>query len=79
MTNPMAPMAIRIKNAHDNFVASLMEQFGYTEEQAEHILSVYVREYVVKLDSAIGCYKLVHGIFWERDILDNALALDNAD
>jgi len=73
--NPMGPMAIRIENAHDNFIADLMEQFDYTEAQAEHILNVYVREHVVKLDVAIGCYRLSHGIFWERDVLNNALAM----
>lgn len=75
MTNPMAPMVTRIENAHDSFVGDLTEQFGFTIEQAEHILGVYVREHVVKLDSAIGRYKLVHGIFWERDVLYNALRL----
>ena len=70
-----APMLKRINNAQDGFVSNLMDQFGYTQDQAEYIMNVYRREHVIKLDAAIGRYKLVHGMFWERDILDRALTL----
>jgi len=57
----------RMENAAIEFVQSLREQFGYTEEEAEHILNLYRREHVIKLQAGIGRYRLVHGMFWERE------------
>jgi len=65
----------RIENAQTKFVQSLQEQFGYSQEDAEHILSVYRREHVVSLQAAMGTYRLCHGVFWEKDVLDRALTL----
>ena len=73
--NEFAPMFERIENARNRFVGELMEQFQYTEAQAAHILDVYRREHAVKLVAAMGRYDLVHGLFWERDVLDRALTL----
>ena len=73
--NVMAPIFKRMSNAREGFIGELMEQFEYTEAQAAHILDVYRREHVVKLVPAMGRYDLVHGMFWERDILDRALTL----
>jgi hypothetical protein len=66
-------VAQRLVNAEDNFIQATMEQFGYTQGQAEKILAVYRKHKILKLDAAIGRYQLKHGAFWDRLPMENAL------
>lgn len=74
--NKMQDMAQRIENARTAFLSSLMEQFQYTEEQAATIFTVYKKNKIIKLDPIMGRYTLTHGAFWDKPVLDRALALD---
>jgi len=73
--NGMAPIFQRIENAQNSFIDNVMEQFGYTEEEAERILKAYQKAKAVKLNSAMGRYDLTHGIYWDREVMERALSL----
>lgn len=66
-------MGQRIENARKSFVDNLIEQFALTTEQAHHVLDVYIKLKVVKLDPIGGVYNLKHGIYWEPDVIRNAV------
>jgi hypothetical protein len=75
MNGEMRPMATRESNACREFVETVVEQFGYTTEQAETILAVYRKLRAVKIDRHIGRVTLSHGDLWTRDAMNRALAL----
>jgi len=60
-------------NAAKKFTSNVMEQFDYTQEQALAILDVFIKLKAVKMDYGIGIYQLVHGRYWEKDVMDRAL------
>ncbi len=66
-------MAIRIVNAENSFINAVQEQFNKTEAEAKIILEVFKREKVVKIDPVLGQFRLISGLFWEADVMDNAL------
>ena len=75
INNEMRPMATREANACGSFVENVIEQFGYTAEQAETILAVYRKHRAAKIDRHIGRIMLSHGDLWSRDAMDRALAI----
>lgn len=70
----MTPMAARHESACNSFVACVAEQFGFTIDQAQTILAVYLRHKAVKIDRHIGQFMLSHGDLWTRDAMIRALA-----
>lgn len=68
------PMLRRMENAQTAFITDVMEQFGKTEQEATKVLAVFRRVKAVKYDAAMGRYDLVHGAFWEADVIDRAIA-----
>ena len=76
LAKEMNPMFQRIENAHASFVASVMEQFGTTQAEAEHVLRVFRAAKVIKIEAAIGQFKLSHGAFWEADVIARAIATE---
>lgn len=73
--NSFQAMTIRAVNAENSFINAVQEQFGKTEEEAGIILTVFKREKVVKIDPVLGQFFLVSGLFWEANVMDNALAV----
>ena len=73
LTVEMRPMLKRMEDAWTNFTGDIVEQFGFTQEQADEILRVYRLVKAVKYDAAMGKYNLTHGAFWERIPMENAL------
>lgn len=71
--NEFESVAKRQANIQDNFVNSVMDQFNKTREEANKVWQVYLAERIVKCDFVTGQYQLSHGIFWESDIIDNAI------
>lgn len=71
-------IAQRQVNAHNSFVENIMEQFGFTQAEAEQILTIYKRIKAIKLDSVMGRYNLIHGALWERETMQRALDMDRA-
>lgn len=74
MRDSFQAMAQREINAGNSFVASVIEAFGTTREQAEKVLLVFRKAKAVKLQRAIGVYNLTHGAFWDRDVIERAIA-----
>ena len=67
------PMIESERLAGDYFVENVMEQFGFSKEEAEIILQAYQKAKVVKLDRINGRFDLKHGSFWERAPMEEAL------
>ena len=57
------------------FIACVMEQFGFTEDEAIKIFRYYQHAKVVEQDGVTGDFKLYSGIFWDKDMMTRALAL----
>ena len=76
MNKSAKAMAQRSVNAERGFIENVMEQFGKTEEEARHVLSVFIKEKAVKLNWAMGRYDLTHGAYWELDVINTALTLE---
>jgi hypothetical protein len=68
-------IATRISNAESGFYDNVQEQFGFSREQAAKILRVFIKEKVAKLDVSVGRYKLTHGAFWDKQVMENALGV----
>jgi hypothetical protein len=75
MNGEMRPMATRESNACNEFVANVVEQFGYTADEAKTILAVFRKFRAVKINRHIGRVTLSHGDLWTRDAMDRALNL----
>jgi len=69
----MRPMLQRMEQAWTDFTGNIVEQFGFTQEQADEILRVYRMVKAVRYDASMGKYNLTHGAFWERAPMENAL------
>ena len=57
----------------ERFIESVMEQFGFTENEARKIFKVYQKAKVVKIDRVSGQWNLTHGAFWDKDPMNRAL------
>lgn len=75
MQNGFRDIATRMHNAAENFIGSVVEQFGTTRPQAEKVLRVFRKAKAVKLDPIMGRYELRHGGFWESDVIQRAIEL----
>lgn len=71
--NSYQATAIRMTNAENKFIEAVQEQFGKSKEEAEIILSVFKREKIIKIDAIIGQFKLISGIFWDAQVMNNAI------
>jgi len=66
-------IAQRSVNAENRFIDSVMEQFNFTKDEAEKILSVYKKHKLVKIDYVMGQCILKDGRFWDKYPMENAL------
>lgn len=85
----LRPMLVRIANAETSFKNDLIEQFAFSDSDAQLIFDVYSGKLKIKLkgekraqklkamklDPIAGRWNLVHGGFWERESLDRCLAI----
>jgi hypothetical protein len=71
------PIAERMVSAEKSFCELVIDRIGCTKEEAEKVLSVYLKEKIAKMDAVNGKITLKHGIFWENDILKNAINGDD--
>jgi hypothetical protein len=72
----MKAVAQRIVNAENAFIAICVEHHGFTIEQATKILQVYKRVKAIKINAVGGGFQFTHGAFYERDVMQNALAME---
>lgn len=72
---PMGAWTIgkRQMNAVDSFVDSVMDQFGFSQDEARKIWEVYFKNRIVKTDATMGQYKLADGRFWDKEVMRRAL------
>ena len=68
-------IAIRVVNAENNFVETLMNFGEISKEQAEKVLAVYRKLKLVKLDAVAGVISVKHGAYLEKSTIANALAM----
>lgn len=66
-------VAQRMVNAADCFVSMLIEMHGITKIEAYKVLTEYRKAKVVKLDAVGGRYNIKHGVFLDRDVIQNAI------
>jgi hypothetical protein len=67
-------VAQRQAAALENFV-ELCGERGFTRDQALVILAVYRKNRAIKLDSVHGRYVVVHGAYWNEDVMERALEM----
>jgi len=73
MIKGLSQVAIRIDNGINNFIENIMTISGCTKVEAEKVYAVYKKKRIVKLDPVGGVIKVRHGIFMEKDIIQNAI------
>jgi hypothetical protein len=66
-------IAIRLVNGDNQFLENAMKFSGCTKSEAEIILKVYRKIKAVKRDVGSGQWKVMHGIYWEKEHLLNAI------
>ncbi|WJJ55379.1 hypothetical protein QB910_000135 [Dabrowskivirus KKP3916] len=69
----LKPVFKRALIAHDKFVEEVQEQFGFSEDEAEKILNVFIKAKAVKRNVAMGRYDLTHGAYWDKEVMQRAL------
>ena len=67
------PVVQRGENAVDGFISDIAEQFGFSVSEAEHILRVFLKERIARIDYGIGKVQIKHGAYWEREVMEEAL------
>jgi hypothetical protein len=65
-------MVTRAVNAENRFIEFAMDTGDLDRAQAEHVLRVYRKAKVVKIDPVMGQFELKHGVFAGRDALRRA-------
>jgi hypothetical protein len=66
-------IAQRMVNAELAFVDYLQGLHGLTTAEAEKVLAVYRKLKVVKMDAAIGRLNVVHGAYFDKGAVRNAI------
>lgn len=74
MKSEFAPIAQRIVNAQNNFVANIQNIANCTEAEAEKVLAVYRKAKVLKNDFVNGRIDVKHGAFLDAKTIRNAIA-----
>ena len=73
-----AQVAQRIANARAVLVENVQTLGGLKPEQAEAVAAYYIKHRMVKLDAVGGTYRVTYGGFFDRQVLQNAVAVATA-
>ncbi len=68
--------AKRIANAEERFIQAVMDQFDKTYKESEKVLEVFKQVDAVRIDPIGGQFSLTAGIYWDKQVIDNALSYD---
>lgn len=68
-------VAQRMVNAENLFIENIMNIAEVNKNDAEKVFQVYRKERIIKLDAVMGVYKIIHGEFYEIQIIKNAINL----
>lgn len=55
-----------------NFVNQVMAH-GFTKEESNKVFSVYLKLKIIKIDRVNKTYNVTHGVYWDKEILRNAI------
>lgn len=59
-----------------NFIENVMRITNCTKAEAKRVHDLYLKEKIAKYDSRCnGSLDVKHGVFWEKDVLENAIAM----
>lgn len=68
----LRPMLQRGENARRSFCAMVQERADLTDDEAQHVLDVYLKLKVAKIDFGIGRVNVKHGALLDRETIKNA-------
>ena len=68
-----APVAQRMVIAENNFIVSIQKFSGCSQSAAAHVLAVYRKLNVVKMDAVNGVINVKHGAYFEKEVIENAI------
>lgn len=71
------PTAQRIVNGEEVFISNIMKIAGCSRSDAEKVLALYRKLKVVKTDAVGGVINIKHGVFYEKDVIENAIKQKN--
>ena len=71
--NGYEAVAIRMVNAENGFIDTLVEMHGISPDDARRALDTYRKHKLVKLDAVIGRYIAKTGAIFDRDVVDRAI------
>lgn len=74
MRTEVKDCATRLENAKTRFFECCAAN-GFSNQEAEKILSVYKKARVIKLSINDGAFHIKHGAFMEADVMRNALSI----
>lgn len=74
MNTEFRPIAQRMVNAENNFLANVQAISGCTHAEAVKVLAVYRKVKVLKHDYVSGVISVKHGGFWNVSTIRNAIA-----
>ena len=60
----------------DRVIESIVDQFGFNREQANHIYLVMVKNKALLPDRVNGGWSLSHGAYWDKRVMNNALNME---
>ena len=66
-------VAQRIANAENGFVEFVRAQIGCTQAEAEAVLSVYRWERLINIGAVDGQWRIKHGAFLDKDVLQSVV------
>ncbi len=66
-------IATRIKNAHADFDAVIVEIAGCTADEAKRVTAHYLKIKAAKLDLRIGRIQVTHGMYLDADVVKRAV------
>jgi hypothetical protein len=68
-------IAQRWVNAEIAFKENIVEQFGFTSDEADIIFRVYSskKAKLIKYSNGTGTYQFSQGGFWEKEVMQNAI------
>jgi hypothetical protein len=67
------PIVIRENNACNSFYEVVMNKINCNRNEAVKILNVYIKAKVAKINIHVGHVDVKHGVFFEAEVLMNAL------
>ena len=72
MRQAFRDIAQRIETAETKFVAYVVEQTGMTTREAEHVLRVFKKCRVIKIDAVMGQWDIKHGAYLDVEVMRRA-------